>query len=875
MMTTPNNTPTKAGIDKHLSPQSAASLEDLTQDGSKSQNKPHNSPPLLSSNLQKQDLPESSLKIAAHFLKVPLQVSKDLWRRLTLRTKAIVLGIALGTLPVLLVGGVGTHLASQDITDETLEDRQKLAAAISLQMKEFVRDRLYDIEEIANAPIMVDASVREVASANDILKYLDSYLERDPTYSAIVAVQPDGGYAYLDDDNTIPFMVIKGKIPPEVYQPAYKPFVERHIPYFLEARDTLRPAVSPLRISTVTGQSSFYIAAPVFKTSTSELAYVIYSQISAEDLSDLMTEHVAELLEKSGGNKADTLFQFSVIDHGTAYFERVADGGEKEIPSGRLEVQGNSLKIDGQVPQSGESIFTKTNRIFVSNELGRTGVEMATIFPAYTELQTAGIAATTLDVSKQDGQKYLLTYIPVPQVEQLAVNWGVLLYEPAAEVFAPQRTLSLILLSGTLVTALLGAGLGAYFSSRAIQPIIAAADTVAKLGQGNLDARVMVKGEDELAVLGNNINQMAVQIKDLLVVKSETTQHQVTIQAEIAEQQRQWSDALQGELAQLLHDLEGASRGDLTVNTNLTTGEMGIIGDMFNSIVTSLREIVIQVKKAVVQVNRSIGENEGAIRRLADEALAQVEQITHILNSVEQMSTSIQAVADSARQAAEVAHNASITAQAGDAAMDRTVESILSLRSTVSDTTKKVKQLGEAAQEISQVGSLINEIAMKTNLLAVNASIGATHAGEEGQGFDVVAGEVGDLAEQVAAATQKIEQIVQNIQASTREVVNAMEKDATQVVDGTYRVQEVKQNLVQILAVSNTVDQLLQSISEATVSQAETSQALTQLMKQITQASEHTSDSSRQVAGALRETVEIARELETAVDQFKIDTEAS
>ena len=870
-MTTPNNIPTQSDIHKPVSQKSATSLEEFTQDGSKVQNTLHPSPSPSSDNLRNQDSPSSSLDLAIRCL----QRSKALWRRLTLRTKATVLGIALGTLPVLIVGGVGIHLASQDIMNEILEDRQKLAAAISLQMKEFVRDRLYDVEEIANTPVVVDASLRSAASSHDILKYLDSYLERDLTYSAIVAVQPDGGYAYLDDDKTIPFMVRKGKIPPEAYQSEYKPFVERQIPYFLEVRDTLHPVVSPLRISPITGQSSFYIAAPAFKASASELAYVIYSQISAEQLSNVMTEHMAELLAGSGGDKEETLAQFSVIDHGIAYFETAAGGQEKEIPPGRLEVQGNSVKIDGQTFQPGGSIFTKTNRIFVSNESGRAGVEISSVFPAYTQLQAAGLAATALDVSKEDGQKYLLTYIPVPKVEQLAINWGVLLYEPAAEIFAPQRTLILIWLSGASVIALLGGGLGAYFSSRAIQPIVVATDTIAKLGQGHLDARVTVKGEDELAMLGKNINQMAEQIQTLWRAKAETTQQLAPIHEAIAERQRQWNEELQGELTQLLTDLKGVSSGDLTVQTQLTTGDMGSIGDMFNSIVASLREIVIQVKQAVVQVNTSVGENEGAIRRLADEALAQVDQVTSILNSVEQMSTSLQAVADSARQAAEVAHNASITAQAGDAAMDRTVESILNLRSTVADTTKKVKQLGEASQEISQVSSLINEIAMKTNLLAVNASIGATHAGEEGQGFDVVAGEVGDLAEQVAAATQKIEQIVQNIQASTREVVEAMEKDATQVADGTSRVQEVKQNLVQILAVSNTVDQLLQSISEATVSQAETSQALTQLMKPITHASEHTSESSQQVAGALHETVEIARELETAVDQFKIDSDAS
>ncbi|MDJ0707532.1 MAG: methyl-accepting chemotaxis protein [Leptolyngbyaceae cyanobacterium MO_188.B28] len=871
-MTTPNNTPTQADFHQPVNPKSAISIDDFPKDGSKRQKAPHKPPKSLSPgpNIQNQDNSDSRLDLATRCL----QFSKERWLQLTIKTKAIILGVALGTVPVLLVGGVGTYLASQDLTKETLEDRQRMAAAISLQMKEFVQDRLYDMEEIANAPVVVDAIVRESAIPRDVLNYLDSYLERDPTYSTIAAIRPDGGYAYLDNENTIPFMVRKGKIPPEAYQPDKKPFVEKQIPYFLQVRDTRHPAVSPLRISPVTGKSFFYIAAPAFKASASELAYVIFSQISADDLSDLMTEHVSGLLQGVGADKEDILAQFSVIDHGAAYFERTDTGLVQEIPSNRLEVQGNSVKIDGQPFQPGDSTFIQTNRIFVSNEPGRTGVEIGTVFPAYAKLKAAGAAASTLDVSKEDGQKYLLTYIPVPQVEQLAINWGVLLYEPAAEVFAPQRMLVLFLLSGAVVAAIFAASLGAYFSSRAIQPIMAVADTVTQLGQGNLEARVVVTGKDELASLGGHINQMAVQIQTLLTAKAETAMKLGPIQAVIEEQQQQWNQALKADLSQLLTDLEGLSGGDLTLQTQQTTGEIGIVGERFNVIVASLRAIAVQVKRVVAQVNQSIGRNEEAVRQLADEALVQVDEMTYIMASVEQMSTSIQTVAESARQASDAAHNAAISAQTGDAAMDRTVESMVNLRSTVADTTKKVKQLGEAAQEISQVSSLINGIAMKTNLLAVNASIGATHAGEEGEGFDVVAGDVGELAEQVSAATQKIEQIVQKIQSSTREVVYAMEQDTTQVVDGAHRVQEVKQNLQQILAVSTTVDQLLKSISEATVSHADTSQALTQRVKQMTQASSHNLDSSRLAAGAIRETVEIAQTLETTVDQFKIETES-
>lgn len=343
----------------------------------------------------------------------------------------------------------------------------------------------------------------------------------------------------------------------------------------------------------------------------------------------------------------------------------------------------------------------------------------------------------------------------------------------------------------------------------------------------------------------------------------------------VSQEQRQQKEALQLQLVEMIGDIEAVSKGDLTVRAEVTVGEIGTVADFFNAIIESLRQIVTQVKKAAQEVNDSVGDNSSAIRQLADEALKQAEEITRTLASVDQMSLSIQAVADSANQAATVARTAFSTAEAGGRAMDRTVSSILNLRETVVETSEKVKRLGESSQEISKVVSLINQIALQTNLLSINASIEAARAGEEGRGFAVVAEEVGQLAAQSAQATKEIQQIVENIQLETREVVRAMELGTTQVVEGTHLVEDTKLSLGQILDVSRQIDQLVQSISTATVSQAQTSQAVAVLMRDIAKVSESTSDSSRQVSSSLQQTVDVAQQLQASVGVFKTGSETT
>jgi twitching motility protein PilJ len=343
-----------------------------------------------------------------------------------------------------------------------------------------------------------------------------------------------------------------------------------------------------------------------------------------------------------------------------------------------------------------------------------------------------------------------------------------------------------------------------------------------------------------------------------------------TFAEEGSDDERQQKEALQQQLLELLKDVEGAARGDLTVRADVTAGEIGTVADFFNSIVESLRDIVTQVKQAASQVNGAVGSNEEAIRQLAEEALIQAAEINRTLDAVDQMTQSMQTVAESAQQAATIAHHATHTANKSGQAMDLTVHNILSLRETVSETAKKVKRLGESSQQISRVVSLINQIAIQTNLLAINAGIEAARAGEEGQGFAVVAEEVGELAVRSAAATQEIEEIVENIQRETSEVAQAMEIGTIQVVEGTRIVEEAKQSLTQILDVSRQIDSLVQSISTATSSQVETSHTVSQLMKNIAVISQRTSDSSRLVSESLQQTVEISQDLQETVGTFKV-----
>lgn len=265
-----------------------------------------------------------------------------------------------------------------------------------------------------------------------------------------------------------------------------------------------------------------------------------------------------------------------------------------------------------------------------------------------------------------------------------------------------------------------------------------------------------------------------------------------------------------------------------------------------------------------------MGENEESIQLLAQQAIQEAEETKKTLGSVQQMSLSIEEVAANANQAATLADDAYQETQEGSSAMDATVNSILNVRTTVGETAKKMKRLGESSQKISQVVSLIQEIALKTNLLAINASVEASRAGEQGQGFTVVAEQVGALAEQSAAATKEIAKIVAAIQSETQEVTQAMELGTSQVVDTTRLVESTKQRLGQVLERSRSINELMKLISQSTISQADTSHTVTNLIQQIARQSEARLNSSQQIAQSMQATSQVAKQLKSAVEQFKV-----
>jgi twitching motility protein PilJ len=380
--------------------------------------------------------------------------------------------------------------------------------------------------------------------------------------------------------------------------------------------------------------------------------------------------------------------------------------------------------------------------------------------------------------------------------------------------------------------------------------------------RGDMNPKAIIYSTDEFGKLATSFNQMIQSILNSTVEAQRK-----------AEEQEQSKEDLQRQVIRLLDDVEGAARGDLTVQAEVTADVLGAVADSFNLTIQNLREIVQQVKLAAKQVSEGSKENESFARSLSSDALRQAEELSVTLNSVQVMTESIQRVAENAREAEQVAKLASQTALKGGEAVERTVAGILDIRETVAETTRKVKRLGESSQEISKIVGLISAISSRTNLLALNSSIEAARAGDAGRGFAIVADEVRQLADRAAKASKEIEKIVLQIQSDTGSLQQAMDKGTQQVIDGTKRAEQAKQSLVDIIQVSQRIDGLVRSITEDTIKQTETSRTVAQVMQSVELTAQETSQESQRVSASLQNLVGVARSLQESVERFRVDSD--
>lgn len=326
----------------------------------------------------------------------------------------------------------------------------------------------------------------------------------------------------------------------------------------------------------------------------------------------------------------------------------------------------------------------------------------------------------------------------------------------------------------------------------------------------------------------------------------------------------------QDSILKLLDEMSDLAEGDLTAYASVTEDITGAIADAFNYAIDALRHLVARIDNTSEAVAEAAQASRTRAVQVSVASDRQNAEIIKAATTIQDMANSIERVSADAAESSDVAKRSVTIANKGAREVRETIEGLDDIRLTIQDTAKRLKQLGESSREIGAMVGLIDDIADQTNVLALNAAIQASMAGESGRGFGVVADEVQRLAERAGQTTKRIEQLVKTVQADTNEAIDSMGRSTTGVVSGALLAQGAGTSLDEIETVSRHLAKLIESISATSREQAERAGAVAKTMSAIRTITTQTRAGANTTAKSVGDLADLAEALKTSVAGFRL-----
>ena len=418
---------------------------------------------------------------------------------------------------------------------------------------------------------------------------------------------------------------------------------------------------------------------------------------------------------------------------------------------------------------------------------------------------------------------------------------------------ADQNLVLASVIIGPILIMILG-----FFIARSInKPTRELTDIVNRFSAGETDIRAAVTGTDEVAQLSDAFNH--------LLDDRALTLNRIDVEHK----------SLNNSVFNLLEAVAELSERDLTIRAKVTEDATGPVADALNLLAEETAITLKNVKNVasdVQQTSNQVNTHLMSINKLAmqeqERALETAEQMNSMMQRLDSISTT-------ASNTNNMADTASTSTKLAHESVTDTLSGMSDIRATVQETGKRIKKLGERSQEISHVIEIIETIAEKTTLLALNASMQAVAAGEEGKGFSVIAEEIQRLAESSRESTGQISTLVRNIQQETNITIETMDKTIEQVVDGSMKAEDAADQMKTVLNTTSELVSAVDQIASASKDQVDISKDLKQKAEGILKSTQVTGQELLSLTGLSRNMSDFAQQLVASVDVFTLEKKQS
>jgi methyl-accepting chemotaxis protein len=436
-------------------------------------------------------------------------------------------------------------------------------------------------------------------------------------------------------------------------------------------------------------------------------------------------------------------------------------------------------------------------------------------------------------------------------------NFAMVTEMQESEALEPVSSLLKKIALAALITVLLASGIALFAAGKLTKivtnPLSRLKGTVDELQAGDFDARTQMLDKDEFGELGRALDKLL--------------DERVSQLNKMAKE----NEALNNSVIEIMQAVGTiATSKDLSMKVPVTEDVTGAISDALNL----LTEETSRVLRNVGTVSRDVAQATVAVKgqaELANQAATREQrEVEFAATELGTAARALNDIAERARLCNVSAEAAVLTTGGAMAIVVGTVAGIAQSRDLIRETEKRIKRLGERSQEIGQVVNIIQGIAERTGILALNASMHAAAAGEAGRSFAVVADEVKRLSESARESTSQIGRLITAIQTETNETVVAMNQAITQVVEISRLADDAGREMKRT---QDQTTELAASVKDIAFTSGEQAKAGAALQDRATVILEASSETARQLSSQAVETrklVEYAKSLLEEVRVFKV-----